>query len=87
MIRRGTIRLGLGNRGCREANKSERKAIMVTLTCELDDQQAWDIAQFLKRVGWGELSACAEDEAEAYRMRNALELVRRALDKEGFTPR
>ena len=54
---------------------------------ELAAQEAWDLAQFLKRVGFREFRINAADENEAYRMRDAAERVRRALAQIGFAPR
>ena len=54
---------------------------------KLNHQQAEDLAQFLKRVGWAEIRGCAVDDGEAYAMRYALDLVLRALVEVGFDPR
>lgn len=53
----------------------------------MNDEQAWQFAQFLKRVSWHdyrELSTCDE---EARDMVEAGELVRKALAEAGFAPR
>lgn len=57
--------------------------IKVTLT----DQQAWELAQFFKRVCFSDYRGCAASEAEAYHMRDAGELIRRALEEQGYAPR
>lgn len=61
----------------------ETVEITVTLTAE----QAWQFAQFLKRVSFREYrnNACNDD--EAYLMCDAGELIRRALAEEGYEPR
>jgi hypothetical protein len=57
--------------------------IHVTLT----DAQAWEFAQFLKRVCFSDYRGCATSEAEAYHMRDAGEQIRRALADQGYAPR
>jgi hypothetical protein len=57
--------------------------IHVTLT----DAQAWECAQFLKRVCFSDYRGCATDDAEAYHMRDAGEQIRRALADQGYAPR
>lgn len=59
----------------------------VTITVELTDQQAWDYAQFLKRVGFSEYKQNAADEDEAYRMVEAGEKIRQAFAESGYAPR
>ena len=59
----------------------------VTLTVEMNDDQAFQFAQFLKRVSWHdyrELSTCDE---EARTMVEAGELVRKAMAEAGYAPR
>ena len=53
----------------------------------LTAEDAWDLAQFLKRVGYQEFRINAADDDEAYRMRDAANLVRKALAQSGFAPR
>ena len=57
--------------------------IHVTLT----DAQAWEFAQFLKRVCFSDYRSHATSEAEAYHMRDAGEHIRRALADQGYAPR
>jgi hypothetical protein len=55
----------------------------IEITVILTDTQAWEFAQFLKR-------ACFSDyrgDAEAYRMIDAGEHIRRALAEQGYAPR
>lgn len=59
----------------------------INLSVKLDDQEALDLAQFLKRVGFSEFKTNAVDENEAYRMRDVCEKVRKALSEIGFSPR
>jgi cytochrome c len=54
---------------------------------ELTEQEALDLAQFVKRVGWQEMRQNAVDEDETYRMRDAIDKVRKALAEIGFAPR
>jgi hypothetical protein len=57
--------------------------IHVTLT----DAQAWEFAQFLKRVCFSDYRSCATSDAEACHMRDAGEHIRRALAEQGYAPR
>ncbi len=60
---------------------------LVRLTIELTDTEAWEFAQFLKRVGHGDYLRCAVDSDEAYRMLDAGEKIRAALAAQGYAPR
>jgi hypothetical protein len=57
--------------------------IQVTLTHE----QAWEFAQFLKRVTFSEYRNNATNDDEAYEMRDAGDQIRRALAEKGYSPR
>lgn len=61
----------------------EVKKIVVCLT----DSEAMALAQFLKRVGFGEVRVNAVDDADAYKMMDSLSYVRDALKDAGFNPR
>ena len=58
-----------------------------TLAVELTDAQAWHLAQFLKCVGVSEFRSNAQDEDEAYAMRDAAVCVRDALTDAEYAPR
>ena len=62
---------------------------LVKITIELTDQEAWDLAQFHKRIGLSAFRECAApgDDDEAYRMLNAAEKIRYALTDAGYSPR
>jgi cytochrome c len=60
---------------------------LVKITVELTDQEAWDLAQFNKRVGFNGFRECAADDNEAYRMRDAADKLRQALADAGYVPR
>lgn len=66
---------------------AQAKTKAVNLRAQLTDAQAWNLAQFLKRVGFSEFRANAQDENEAYAMRDAADIVRRALADVGYAPR
>lgn len=51
---------------------------------ELSDQEAWDFAQFLKRVGFYDFRKNATDEEEAYRMQYIAEKSAWRWSKNGF---
>ncbi|OPJ90879.1 hypothetical protein B1H39_24110 [Serratia marcescens] len=58
---------------------------IVTVTTELTQSQA--LAQFVKRLTWSEIQACAVDENETYEMRDAVNLLQKSLAEAGFSPR
>jgi hypothetical protein len=53
----------------------------------LTDQQAWEFAQFLKRVCFSDYRDHAASDEEAYHMVNAGERIRSALAEQGYAPR
>ena len=59
----------------------------IEITVILTDAQAWEFAQFLKRVCFSDYRGHATSEAEAYHMMDASELIRSALAKQGYAPR
>lgn len=61
------------------------KTVEITIT--LTDAQAWEFAQFLKRVSFREYRNNATCDDEAYMMRDAGELIRSALTEQGYAPR
>jgi dissimilatory sulfite reductase (desulfoviridin) alpha/beta subunit len=60
---------------------------LILLAVELTDAQAWHLAQFLKRVGFAEFRNNAQDDDEAYGMRDATEHLRKMLAEAGYAPR
>ncbi len=60
---------------------------LITVHVELNPEQAWALAQLLKRIGWSECRALAEDEAQTRLMIEAIERVRQALAEAGYAPR
>ena len=60
---------------------------LVTVVIELDAEQAWALAQFVKRIGWADCRSLAEDEEQTRLMIAATERVRAALAAAGFAPR
>jgi hypothetical protein len=59
----------------------------VEITVTLTDAQAWEFAQFLKRVCFSEYRHNATSDEEAYHMRDAGGLIRQALAEAGYAPR
>lgn len=59
----------------------------VTFQVQLPQDQAWALAQLLKRIGYSDCRALAEDDQQAYQMIQATERVRRALADAGIAPR
>lgn len=60
---------------------------LVTVAVELDAEQAWALAQLVKRIGWADCRSLAEDEEQTRLMIATAEQVRAALAAAGFTPR
>jgi len=60
-------------------------SIHITVTFTAD--QAWEFAQFLKRVSFRDYRNNASNDDEAYLMRAAGELIRDALAEQGYAPR
>ncbi|WP_445366686.1 DUF7706 family protein [Methylomonas sp. BW4-1] len=63
------------------------KSTQISLVVQLSEQEAWDLAQFLKRVGYSDFRSNAVDDDEAYRMQNTAEKVRQGLIAFGINPR
>jgi hypothetical protein len=59
----------------------------VTVHVELDGEQAWALAQLLKRIGLSDCRSLAQDDTEARLMIAATERVRSALAEVGYAPR
>jgi uncharacterized cupin superfamily protein len=59
----------------------------VEITAILTGAQAWQFAQFLKRVCFSDYRSHATSDEEAYQMVNAGERIRRALADQGYAPR
>jgi hypothetical protein len=56
-------------------------------TVEMSDAEAWEFAQFLKRVGFSDFRSKARTDAEAYDMQSAGNRVADALRDAGYAPR
>jgi len=59
----------------------------VMLSLELTDSEAVALAQFVKRVTWTEMRACAADDYECNQIRRGLDLLRQELGLQGYSPR
>lgn len=59
----------------------------ITLQVELPDELAWALAQFVKRLGFGDCRQLAVSEEEAWQMIQATEALRAALAERGYAPR
>ena len=59
----------------------------VCIDLELPSAEAMALTQFVKRVTWTEMRACAADEAECYEIRAAIDKVQRALADANYAPR
>ena len=54
---------------------------------ELSDEQAWALAQWLKRAGYSDWRALAASEQEARQMQDAARQLRQELTFQGYEPR
>lgn len=52
-----------------------------------DDEEAWQLAQYVKRVTFSDIRARATSDDEAYVMLAGIDAIRRALAEKGFAPR
>jgi hypothetical protein len=59
----------------------------VTVTTELTGSQAMAMAQFVKRLIWSEMRACAIDDDETWVMKDAIQTLQKSLADAGFSPR
>ena len=59
----------------------------VQINLEIDSEQAWALAQLVKRLGWSEVRSNAVNDNEAHTMRDALGELAKALSEVGFFPR
>jgi hypothetical protein len=59
----------------------------IRLELELPDPEALALAQFVKRITWEAMRECSANEDECYRIRAAVESLRRALGEVGYAPR
>jgi hypothetical protein len=59
----------------------------ITITVTVTDSEAWQYAQFLKRVCLSDYRDRATSDVEAYTMMDAGEKIREALRELGYTPR
>lgn len=60
---------------------------IITVQVHLHPDQAWALAQLLKRIGFTDCRALAQDDEQAYHMLYAAERLRRALAQAGVAPR
>jgi hypothetical protein len=59
----------------------------VTLDLTLPTQEAWALAELVKRAGYSDYRALAADADEAHAMQDAAERLRAALADAGYAPR
>ena len=57
---------------------------MLTLQLELSQTQAKALSHLVKQIPTHHIRECADDEAEADAMREALDTIRKALVEQGF---
>lgn len=54
---------------------------------EITEKQTDALSQVLKRIGYTDIRALSQDDAEAYDAQYALEQIRQSLIKQGYNPR
>lgn len=59
----------------------------VSLRIELNDDQAWQLAQFVKRVTFRTLEENSTSSEEAYLMMDVMNRIREELREQGYAPR
>ncbi len=64
-----------------------RLALTISISLDLKDNQAWALAELVKRIGFTDLRSLAASDAEAYEMAEAIGQVHKALAAEGIDPR
>ena len=62
-------------------------AKIVSVVLDLEDNEAWELAQFVKRAGWEHFRTCAVDDEEAYIIRDSVAKLAKALAEAGYAPR
>ena len=60
---------------------------MMTAHIELPENEAWALAEFLKRAGYSHYRQLAASDDEAYAMQDAAEKMRAAFAEKGVAPR
>lgn len=60
---------------------------MVAITVKMTEDEAWVVAQFLKRTGFSDYRAKAVDDDEAYLMRDAADEIMDDLADAGIVTR
>jgi len=60
---------------------------VITVQVELSAAQAWALAQLVKRLGYTDCRALAQNEDETWLMMLAAAALRRALAEAGYAPR
>lgn len=77
----------LGHAGPSAPVHADPRLEIVTVQLSLPPDQALALAQFVKRCCWSDMRTHSVDDAEAYRMRDAIDKLRTALAAAGYAPR
>ena len=67
--------------------KAKEASTDVAINATLTEREAWQYAQYLKRVGLSDYEPHAASQEEAYAMCDAGQKIREALRKQGYAPR
>ena len=58
----------------------------ITLNVKLTDNEAWQLAQFVKRITFSAVKDHAENDENAHTMLYALDQIKGALAQQGYAP-
>lgn len=67
--------------------QSWKKVDRIKIELEMASDQAWALAQFLKRISFGEYNMLSTDKYQAWQAMYAGEAIREALAAAGVDPR
>jgi hypothetical protein len=79
--------------GCWAHHKQQQEKLkmeypeIIRVELELPDPEALALAELVKRITWKAMRECSANEDECYRIRSAVEKLRRALAGAGYAPR
>lgn len=69
----------------REGERSKGEAMIIDI--DITEKQTDALSQVLKRIGYTDIRALSQDDAEAYDAQYSLEQIRQSLIKQGYNPR
>lgn len=70
-----------------QTNESPATRVDIRLDLYASNDELWALSQFIKRTTWEQIRANAVDEAEAYTIRDGIDILGEALRSRGYNPR